>query len=134
MTPLIVPGAGGDSPLFTWGDICGTPLNLDPSRLESVGGSSAKMSASSSSSAAMMERGMRFEIKPISKRESVAHELMGNAAKKKRSNSGSVACGSRVKRKQPLTPAALALADRLRGMGGGGPATPFGGGLSMSYK
>lgn len=33
MTPSPMPGAGGESPLVTWGDISGTPLILDPAEL-----------------------------------------------------------------------------------------------------
>lgn len=114
MTPLIVPGVGGDSPLFTWGDIAGTPLNLDPSQPP------AWMPMSSVS-----ERDSRFEIKPISKRESVGRDLSGNA-RKRHSTGSSSSQGSRDKKQRQMTPAALALAGKLAG---GGPATPFGGGL-----
>jgi hypothetical protein len=79
MTPLIVPGATA-SPLMTWGDIAGTPLILDRSQYVSSSSSmvnSLEYGSTSilASEAILSERNARFEIKPVSKRESIARDM-----------------------------------------------------------
>ena len=79
MTPLIVPGATA-SPLMTWGDIAGTPLILDRSQHCSSSSLTTKSPEYDSTSiltreAVVSDRDARFEIKPASKRESIAREM-----------------------------------------------------------
>ena len=79
MTPLIVPGAAA-SPLMTWGDIDGTPLILERNSSTTQSSSAAAMTLvpehlSSAHSAVTSERDSRFEIKPLSKRESIARDM-----------------------------------------------------------
>ncbi len=114
MTPTIVPGAGGESPLMTWGEIQGTPLVLNtPS----------------------------FEVRNQPHREQVAHHLQhsrrwrGSTTTSKRKSTTTATPTPRLRNKegstlQQLTPAAKRLAHKLAGNGRGA-STPFGGGLSQ---
>ncbi len=112
MTPTIIPGAGGESPLMTWGEIQGTPLGLNtPS----------------------------FEVRNQSQREQVAHRLQHS---RRWRGSGGTTSGRKSTTPMPrlrtkegstlpqLTPAAKKLARKLAGNGGGA-STPFGGSLSQ---
>ncbi len=113
MTPTIIPGAGGESPLMTWGEIQGTPLVLNtPS----------------------------FQIRNQPQREQVAHRLQQsrrwrgtgtgtNGSKPTPMPRSRTMEGSQRRTPQHLTPAAKNLARKLAGSGGGA-STPFGGGLS----
>ncbi len=114
MTPTIIPGAGGESPLMTWGEIQGTPLVLNtPS----------------------------FQVRNQPHREQVAHRLQhsrrwrGSGGTTTTSGRKSTTPMPRLRTKeestlQQLTPAAKILARKLAGNGGGA-STPFGGGLSQ---
>ena len=79
MTPLIVPGATA-SPLVTWGDIDGTPLILERNGSNSQSSSAAARATvpdflGSTNSTDQSERDTRFEIKPLSNRESIARDM-----------------------------------------------------------
>lgn len=136
MTPLIVPGATA-SPLMTWGDIAGTPLILDRSQHCSSSSLTAKSPEYDSTSiltreAVVSDRDARFEIKPASKRESIAREM--SATKKRQpislsAPSNITPIGKR--HRTQLTPAAQALADRLKSVASRGPTTPFGGSMEQ---
>jgi hypothetical protein len=152
MTPLIVPGKEA-SPLFTWGDISATPMILDGQRTE-VPSSSAATSARREPSenyllervSGISERDMQFEIKPVSTRESIAR-VMGSTRKRQYPNMSASPLVTPVmildagkkrrasKGETMLTPAAQALADRLRAASSNrGPATPFGGSIEQGYR
>ena len=79
MTPLIVPGSTA-SPLVTWGDIDGTPLILERNGSNNQSSSAAARATvpdflGSTNSTAQSERDTRFEIKPLSNRESIARDM-----------------------------------------------------------
>ena len=134
MTPSPMPGAAGDSPLFTYGDIDGTPLLLDPSRTPAPrcppGGGGGG------------DGGSMFHVAEQPAREQTAHRLEarqrcggrgggsvcggvsgGGSSNRRRKNS----CGGGRRRDGgSLTPAAAALARKLAGGdGASGSNTPF---------
>ncbi len=111
MTPTIIPGAGGESPLMTWGEIQGTPLVLNTPC---------------------------FQVRNQPQREQVAHRLQ-HSRRWRGGTSGRKSTPMPRRRTkedlqmptpQQLTPAAKNLARKLAGNGGGA-STPFGGGLSQ---
>ncbi len=111
MTPTIIPGAGGESPLMTWGEIQGTPLVL---------------------------KTPCFQVHNQPQREQVAHRLQ-HSRRWRGGTSGRKSTPVPRKRAkedfqmqtpQQLTPAAKNLARKLAGNGSGA-STPFGGGLSQ---
>ncbi|KAG5176401.1 nuclear protein Es2-domain-containing protein [Tribonema minus] len=113
MTPVVVPGAGGVSPVMTWGTIQGTPMILD---------AAGRVSASA------------FDITDQPVREALAHRL-GATKRAARLNktplrqgaahsSGGTSAAAAAA--AALTPAARTLALKL---GSSAAATPFGGAL-----
>lgn len=126
MTPLIVPGSGGDSPLFTWGDICGTPLNLDPNSTSTISVENPSSTTRPSwLQGVITDRDSRFEILPSSRRETVARDMVVGIQNKKSKKSDTRRVSSS---KTPLSAAASLLSARLTPAGPN--VTPFGGGMS----
>lgn len=86
MTPMISPGLGKDqvAPLMTYGEICATPMILDPIPAVTVATSSSSSSSSSSSVQARVMASIRssmnhssegYEMAPPSHRDQLAREL-----------------------------------------------------------
>jgi protein DGCR14 len=109
MTPTIVPGFGGESPMMTWGDIASTPLFLDA---PSPGGG--------------------FKMVDQPRRERLAHDLQRKKAAETPQRRRQEEAAGRKKTRTSLTPAAQSLARRIGGVTRDGSRTPFGGGLSAS--
>lgn len=107
MTPQIIPGAGNESPITTWGCIDGTPIVLS--------GHEDRIEPPSSSS---------FRILGESERESAANKadlLMAQRVKRASSSSSSSSSRSKkrssglhAKRSDSLTPAAMSLLERTK--------------------
>ncbi len=112
MTPLLIPGAEGDVPIMTWGQVDSTPLRV-PEPFDAAEAAAAERS----------DRGAGFHIKGPSHRERVA-----SALEAKTRGAGSGKSGSKRQRQQQqatpltgkrdvrsLTPAAQSLAAKLAG-------------------
>lgn len=66
-TPSMTPGADGDSPFMTWGDIAGTPVRLDATETpEGIGGD--------------REDGPWFSVKETPRRESITRRMAARAS------------------------------------------------------
>lgn len=66
-TPSMTPGADGDSPFVTWGDIAGTPVRLDPTDTpENIGGD--------------REDGPHFSVREEPRRESMTRRMAARAS------------------------------------------------------
>jgi protein DGCR14 len=103
MTPSPMPGAGGDSPMFTWGDVDGTPLLLDTD-----GGSGVRASP--------------FHVAAQSSREQSAHRLESRQRIRAKRQASAMAAAAQKRSGGSLTQAAQSLARR---MAQGGSASPF---------
>lgn len=106
MTPQIIPGAGNESPITTWGCIDGTPLIL-------------------SGDDAAIDRQPSFRMPEISKRESAANKadaLMAKRTKLASSSSSKTKTRKRGRadRTASLTPAALSLLEKTKRPQSGG--------------
>ena len=107
MTPQIIPGAGNESPITTWGCIDGTPLVLSG---EDKG----------------IEQQPSFRMPNISERESAASKADALMAKRTKLASSSSSKKSKtrkrvkVDRSSSLTPAALSLLEKTRHPQSGG--------------
>ena len=132
MTPLIQPGSEvGTEPIFTWGDISGTPLILDPSSASAAVSSYGENISNSSSRTKHIKKDIDsdapgFVMQPISQRESLGRDMSASARGK---SERSIFRGGSNREKQKhkkishhvrdksdgtkLTPAALKLAQRL---------------------
>ncbi len=109
MTPQIIPGAGNESPITTWGCIDGTPLILSGDDVANT-----------------IERQPSFRMPDISKRESAANKADVLMAKRtKLASSSSSRTKTRTKRVKgdrtaSLTPAALSLLEKTKRPQSGG--------------
>ena len=106
MTPQIIPGAGNESPIMTWGCVAATPLIL-------------------SGNDATIERQPSFRMPEINKRESAANKaevLMAKRSKLASSSSSKTKTRKRGKadRTPSLTPAALSLLEKTKRPQSGG--------------
>lgn len=130
MTPLLIPGAEGDVPIMTWGEVGSTPLRVPE-----------PFDAAEEAAAARREQGVGFHIKGPSHREKVASALEAQARRKAgggkhRKQSGSTPLVPAVKRDvRSLTPAAQSLAATLAGaLGQQPPGGAFGGGAGSQLR
>lgn len=128
MTPVMIPGAGGQSPFITWGDIEGTPLRVTET---------------------FEPKGSHFKMQQSSTREKVASDLESKARKRKGSatpqvyhhpkstpsampsfSSSSTPTIGGGRKKGPATPAAQLLAQRIAQQSSS-QSDPFGGAASQ---
>ena len=141
MTPLIQPGSEiGSEPVFTWGDISGTPMILDPSPTSTVlsysihGGSGSNLSSLTLPIGNSDADSPEFVMQPISRRESLGRDMSSSASGKlengvirgrssrdKLKHKKSSRHSDSKKEISNLTPAALKLAQRLNA----GSSTPL---------
>lgn len=132
MTPLLVPGAEGDVPIMTWGEVESTPLRV----AEPFDYGSPVVPVESRGDALGSRQG--FHIQPTGSRERVANALesqVRNRAKAGKKEGGK-ATGGVTKRSgkrgfHSLTPAAQSLAAKLAGAGKG---EALGGGASVQLR
>merc|ERR1712232_1335586 len=96
MTPQIIPGAGNESPITTWGTIDGTPLVLSGSTNTSE---------------------PSFRMPKTSERESAANKAETLMAKRTKLASSTAKTKTKKRRdtaKSSLTPAALSLLEKTK--------------------
>ena len=111
MTPSPMPGAGGDSPMFTWGEVDGTPLLLDPSKTPTT-----------STDGCSGVRASPFHVAAQSSREQSAHRLESRQRIRAKRQASAMAAAAQKRSGGSLTQAAQSLAHR---MARGGSASPF---------
>lgn len=123
MTPQVIPGTGGESPITTWGCIDGTPLVLSGQEEESEPTVSSTFRVSSASD---RETAARKAEKQIALRVKLASSSRSSSkSRKKRTIVGTQRPGS-------LTPAALSLLENTKSVQAPSRDT-FGSSLRASY-
>lgn len=132
MTPLLIPGAEGDLPIMTWGEVGATPLRVPE-----------PFDAAEEAALQRAEQGAGFHIKGPSHRERVANALEAQTRKKASSKSKRKAqqqhptplqsVGSR-RDVRSLTPAAQTLAAKLAGALGQQAGQGLGGGAGSQLR
>lgn len=133
MTPLLIPGAEGDLPIMTWGEVGATPLRV-----------AEPFDAAEEAALQRAEQGAGFHIKGPSHRERVANALEAQTRKKGSSRGKRKAqqqhptplqqsVGSR-RDVRSLTPAAQTLAAKLAGALGQQAGQGLGGGAGSQLR
>ena len=132
MTPLIKPGSEvGAEPMFTWGDISGTPMILDPAPKFTAISCVIDRGSTRSKSSRVNDHSNsdvpEFVMQPISRRESLGRDMstsdgnMSSSGKQKRKHKKSLRSSGNERDVSNLTPAALKLARQLNA----GSSTPL---------
>ena len=121
MTPLIRAGEedGAVEVIVTWGEISGVPMVLDPSPSPlPPDSSSASYFIDRSGSQPDSHTTQGFEIRPITRREEIGREMTASTERRKNKSGNKRMVSNRSSgsnRSKEMTPAALALAQRLTG-------------------